>query len=150
MVHEVGDDLMGLQAADRGALGNGHDQILAAVAVALVPRAVGARLRLAVGMVAEREQRGHVAVGLQPDVTALASVTAIGSALGHVGLAAHRDRAGTTVATLDVELRLVDEAPMSPVTHANPRLEPGLTDSSAALGRHAQLSGERTPAKQQL
>ena len=78
-------------------------------AVALVPGAVRARLRLAVRVVAEREQRRDVAVGLQPDVAALAAVAAVGPALGDVRLAPHRDAARAAVAALHVELRLVDE-----------------------------------------
>ena len=64
----------------------------------------------AVGMVAEGEQRGHVAVGDQPDVAALAAVAAVGPALGHVRLAAERDAAGAAVAAPHVELALVDES----------------------------------------
>ena len=41
----------------------------------------------AVRVVAEREQRRDVAVGLQPDVAAVAAVAAVGTALGDVGLA---------------------------------------------------------------
>ncbi len=102
--------------------GTVDDEVLAPVTVTLVPRAVGPRLRLAVRMVPEREQRRDVAVGLEPDVAALAAVAAVGPALGHVGLTAHRDCAGTAVATLDVELRLVDETPVPAVTHDRPRL----------------------------
>ena len=64
----------------------------------------------AVGVVLEGEQRGHVAVGDHPDVAALAAVTAVGTALGHVGLASDRDATGAAVAAPHVDLTLVDES----------------------------------------
>jgi hypothetical protein len=59
--------------------------------------------------VLERQQRGDVAVGDEPDVAACAPVAAVGPALGDVGLAAERDRAGAAVTTPDVQVALVDE-----------------------------------------
>jgi hypothetical protein len=63
-------------------------------------------------MVAECEERRDVPVGAQDDVAALAAITAVGSALGHVRLAPERDRARATVPAAQVHLHLVDE-----VTH---------------------------------
>ena len=61
------------------------------------------------GVVAEGEQRGRVAVGPQPDVAALAAVATVGPALGRVRFATERDRARAAVAGAHVELGLVDE-----------------------------------------
>src|SRR5205085_6237120 len=62
-----------------------------------------------VGMVGEGDQGGHVAVGGQPDVAALAAVAAVGTAPVDVGLPAERDRAGAAVAAPQVDHRLVGE-----------------------------------------
>jgi hypothetical protein len=59
--------------------------------------------------VLEGQQGGDVAVGDQPDVAAVAAVTAVRPALGDVGLAAERDGTGAAVTTLDVQIALVDE-----------------------------------------
>ena len=144
VVHEVRDDLAGLVVPDRRAFGDVDDEVLATRTVALVPGAVRAGLRLAVRVVPEREQRRDVAVGLQPDVAALAAVPTVGAALGHVRFAPHRDRARAAVAALDVELGLVDEPAVLPITHAATRL---CIDSSPDS---SNLSGERTAAKQRL
>ena len=87
------------------AFGHVDDEIVAAHAVLLLARAVGSRRRLAVRMVAEREQRRDVAVRAQPHVAALAAVAAVGSALRHVRLAPERDATGAAVAALHVALR---------------------------------------------
>ena len=95
--------------AHHGALGHADDQVVAALAVALLALTVGAVAGPAVGVVAEREQRGDVAVGDEPDVAAVAAVAAVGAAPGDVGLAPERHRARAAVAPLDVEPALVDE-----------------------------------------
>ena len=61
-------------------------------------------------MVLERQERGHVAVGDEPDVATLAAVAAVRAALGHVGLAPDRDTSGAAVAASHIDLTLVDEA----------------------------------------
>ena len=87
--------------ADDGALGHGHDEVVAAGAVPLLALPVRCRCRPGgAGWSLEGEQRGHVAVGHQPDVAAVAAVAAVGAALGDVGLAAERDRARAAVARL--------------------------------------------------
>ena len=63
----------------------------------------------AVRVVAEGQQRGHVAVGDQPDVAALAAVAAVGAAPGDVRLAPEGDAARAAVAASDVEAAFVDE-----------------------------------------
>ena len=78
--------------------------------VHLLAAAVAAVVGAPVGVVPERQQRRLVRGGHQPDVAAPAAVAAVGAALVDVGLAAHGDRAGPTVARLHVQLCLVDEA----------------------------------------
>ena len=92
-----------------GALGHVDHEVGAARAVALLARPVRARLGPAVRVVAEREQRRDVAVGLQPDVAARAAVAAVGPALRDVGLAPERHAARAAVAAAEVDLDLVDE-----------------------------------------
>ena len=70
----------------------------------------------AVRVVAERQQRGHVVVGDQPDVAALAAVAAVRAAEGHRALAPERHAARAAVAAAHVELALVDE-----LGHSDPR-----------------------------
>src|SRR5207244_9376855 len=79
-------------------------------AVGLLRRAMHPVRRPPERMVLEREQRRDVAIGDEPHVAALASVTAVGSALGDVRLAPERHRAGAAVACLHMETALVDEA----------------------------------------
>ena len=59
----------------------------------------------AVGVVAEGQERGHVAVGDQPDVAALAAVAAVGAAVDDRTLPPEADAARAAVAPADVELR---------------------------------------------
>src|SRR6185312_7216440 len=61
-------------------------------------------------MVPEAQQGGHVVVGHQPDVAAVAPVPTVGTAPGDVRLPPERDRPGSAVAGLHMDLRLVDEA----------------------------------------
>ena len=63
----------------------------------------------AVRVVAERQQRGHVVVGDEPDVAALAAVAAVRAAEGDRTLAPERHAARAAVAAAHVELALVDE-----------------------------------------
>ena len=108
VVQEVGEQLAVHRAHD-GSFGNVDHEIGAALAVQLLTLAVRTRPRLAVGMVAEREQRGDVAVRTQPDVAAAPAVTAVGPALRNVRLPPEPDAARAAVAPLDVALRGIDE-----------------------------------------
>src|SRR4051794_34298047 len=72
--------------------------------------AMGSVFGATMRMVTESQQRGHVAVGHEPHVTALAPVTAVGSAEGHMGFAQHRDAAGAAVSAPHVQARLVDKS----------------------------------------
>ena len=94
---------------DDRALGYGNQKVLARVAVLAATGAVRPARRLAVGVIAERDERRHIAIGDEPDVAARAPVTAVGAALGRVGLTAERDAARATVATFHIETGLIDE-----------------------------------------
>ena len=92
-----------------GALRHRHLEVVAPVAVLALAPAVRAVGGPPVGMVAERQQGGDVAVGHQPHVAALAAVAAVGPAPGDVGLAPEGDAARAAVAASDVEPAFVDE-----------------------------------------
>ena len=111
VVDEVGEQLAGVQVAWRPC------------PRARRPRCVSPRLPCwslplpwtpscgaAVRVVAEREQRGDVAVGDQPDVAALAAVAAVRAAHRDGALTAERHAAGAAVATAHVQLGFVDES----------------------------------------
>ena len=61
------------------------------------------------GVIPERQQGSHAAVGHQPDIAAPAPVAAGRPAPGHVGLAPEGHAPRSPVASLDVEVALVDE-----------------------------------------
>jgi hypothetical protein len=77
--------------------------------MALAPRAVGSVAGPAVGVVTKGQQGGDVVVGLEPHAAAVASVTAVGTALWHVSLPAERHGTGSTVASAHVQPALVHE-----------------------------------------
>ena len=106
---QVGQHLP-LLVLDRGALGHRHPQLGPDRPAAPPALAVDAGAGTPVGMVAEGEQRRHVAVGDQPHVAALAPVSPVGPAPWHVVLTPERHRAGAAVTGLDVQPGLVDEA----------------------------------------
>ena len=95
--------------ADDGALRNRHFEVGSGLPVATLAHAVGAVARPAVGMIPEAVEGRHVAVGHQPDAAPIAAVPAIGATLGDVGLPSKRDRSGSAVTRLDVNLCFVDE-----------------------------------------
>ncbi len=108
VTHQIGQQLT-TAVVDNGAFGHRHSEIRARRAVTLVARAVCARLRAPMWMVAKREQRRGVAIGSQPHVATFSAVPAVGTTLGHVRLAPERDRARAAVTPAGVELNLVDE-----------------------------------------
>jgi hypothetical protein len=107
-VHQVGQQLA-VAVAHHGAHGHGHDDVAARPAVAGLAHAVRAVARPAERVVPEREQRGDVVVGDQPDVAPRAAVTPVGAAPGDVRLPAERHRPGAAVPGLGVEVALVDK-----------------------------------------
>ena len=110
VVHQVGEQLAVLVEPHDRAFGHGDDEIAPALAVLLRAGSVRPALALAVWVVTEGEERRDVAVGLDPDIAALATVATVGPTARHMGLATERDRTRPAVATLDVQLRFVDEA----------------------------------------
>ena len=86
-----------------------HHRVVARCAVATLALAVGSISGPPMGVVFERDQRGHIVVGYQPDAAAVAAVAAVGSAFGHMGLTAKRDAPGTAVAAPHVQAALVYE-----------------------------------------
>ena len=110
---QVGEHGVGLVVAHGRALGDHHHEVVPARAVPLLSLAVRAGLGPPVRVVAEREERRDVAVGLEPHVAARPAVTAVGTALGRVRLLAERRAAGAAVAAANVQLRLVDEIHVS-------------------------------------
>ena len=83
----------------------------------------------AVRVVAERDERAHVAVGHQPHVATVAAVATVRTTEGHRPLTAERHAAGTAVATTHVQLGDIDE-----LAHSDPsRLPPSPAPSSATF-----------------
>jgi hypothetical protein len=109
LADEVGEDLSGVEVAHDGALGHTDLQVGATLAVEILALAVHTVAGPAVRMVPEGQQRGHVAVGDQPDVAPLAPIAPVRPAVDHRPLPPEADAAGATVASLDVQLAFVDE-----------------------------------------
>ena len=106
---QVGEDGVAVELVHDRPLGHVDLQVLAPPAVQVLALAVGAAGGAAVGVVAEGEERGHVAVGDEPDVAALAAVAAVGAAVDDRTLPPEADAARPAVAPADVEPALVDE-----------------------------------------
>ena len=61
-------------------------------------------------VIAKGQQRSHIAISHQPDVSALATVAAIGPTAGDVRFTSEGHTAGAAVASANIELDLVDES----------------------------------------
>src|SRR5690625_3598600 len=85
---EVGQDLA-VAGLDDGTVRDGQDEVLPALPVAQVPRALGAVRRPAVGRVVVAQQRGGLGVDLEDDVAAPAPVPTVGATEGLELLPAH-------------------------------------------------------------
>ena len=137
VVGEVGDHLAGLLAlvvvgVHDGAHRHAQDQVLAGGAVHAAALAVRAALRLEVVLEAVVDQRGQARVGAQHDVSTVAAVAAVGTALGHMGLAAERHAARAAVAAFHEYANLVDKhcvlfrpAPLEAARHQGQREDGG-------------------------
>ena len=106
---QLGQQLPGVEVLDDGALRHGDLQVLATPTVEVLALAVDAVAGASMWVVAEGEQRGDVVVGDEPDVAALAAVTAVRPAEGLGPLAPERHAACSPIASAHVELGLVDE-----------------------------------------
>ena len=108
LVDEVGDHgPFGI--GDGRAEGNRYHEIASPGTVLAPAGPVTAVFGPAERVVTERQQRGHVVIGHQPDVAAVTPVAAVGTSIGDVGLPSERDAPGSPVATTHVDLGLVDE-----------------------------------------
>src|SRR5262249_41759995 len=83
--HQVGEQLS-LERPHGRAFGHVAREVLARLAVQLLAGAVRSGSGLAVGMVAEREQRRDIAVGAEPHVATIAAVATVRTALRYVRL----------------------------------------------------------------
>jgi hypothetical protein len=99
-----------VELVDDRALGDMDLEVGAPFAVQVLAPAVGAAGRPPVRVVAERQQRGDVAVGHQPHLAPAAAIASVGAAVGDRTLAAEADAARATISAADVESTLVDEA----------------------------------------
>ncbi len=108
-MHEIGEH-HAVAVLHDGALRDGNHQILARPPVAALALPVGTARGPTMRVIAEAEQRGHVAICDKPHIAAVTPVTTVGSAFGHVCLAPERDGARATVTGLHMEATLVDEA----------------------------------------
>ena len=106
---EVADDLVGFDVVHDGADRHRDGDVLSALAVHLPAHAVLAALRAELLLVAEVDQRVEVLVGLQPDVAAVATVAAVGTAERNELLAPETDGAVAAIAGGYGDFGFVDE-----------------------------------------
>ena len=91
--HQIAEKIASVIPVDDGSLGHRDDEIVAAAAVAVVAIAAGAVGRPK-PLVEMKADEGRVVVGgFQDDVASPTTVTAVGAALGHVGLVTQMPRA---------------------------------------------------------
>ena len=109
VAHEVGHHRAGVAVADHGADRHRQDRVLPLGAGLEHPLAVAAVLAPLVRVAVQVQQRGQALVGLEHDVAAAPAVTAVGTAAGHVGLAAEGGHAVAPAAAAHVDGALVDE-----------------------------------------
>ena len=132
-VREVGDEPPGLLVAHDRAERDGKHEVLADGAVHAAALAVRAALRLEVPLELEVDERGDGRVGHQHDVAAVPAVATVGTALGHVLLAAERLAARAAVAGRHVDLGFVDEH----LVASSPSMECPLRDRRPHATRRA-------------
>ena len=108
-IGHVGDDGVGLDFPDDGALRDLDVQVLSALSVALVAAAVLAVLGFVLPFVAEVGQGGEGVVDHKDDVSASAAVSAVGPAAGDVFFTVERDRSVAAFAGGDRDLRNIDK-----------------------------------------
>ena len=109
VMEQIGDRRPSRMVEHDGAFGHGDLEVATPGTMPVAAAAVLAVLALAMRVVAKGEQGCDIAVGDEPDGATIAAVTTIGSALGHVGLTTKGNTARATIATLDVDVALVDE-----------------------------------------
>jgi hypothetical protein len=109
VTHEVSEELA-VVVHDDGALRNGDDQVVPPSTVTLLALPVGAVGRNAVWVIAKRQQRSHVAVCHDPDVSTGAAITAVWTTSRDVGLTPERDTPRSATATPSAQLRFINES----------------------------------------
>ena len=109
VVDEFGEHVTGVHVEHDGAHRHGDLERLAPATVHVLALAVHPIIRPTVRVVAEREERRHVVIGDQPDVAAVAAITAVRSAHRLGTFTAEADAARAAITTSDVQLALVDE-----------------------------------------
>jgi hypothetical protein len=100
---------VGLVITDDRALGHLHNEFFCALAMSAATRTMGAVACYPVRMVPKPQQRCHVAIGFEPNVTTIAPVAAVGSTQGHVGFASRRHATGAAVSGARTQIAFVNE-----------------------------------------
>ena len=106
---QVGEHGARLRILDDRAERYAQNAVHAAPTVLVAALATAAVVRLEVGTVAEIDERAEVAVGHQPDVTALAAVAAVRPAPGHEFFPPETDAAVAAVTGFHVNGYFIDE-----------------------------------------
>ncbi len=117
--HEVAEH-MAVAVLHHRPFGHRHVDVDAVGAVLALPLTVHTVGGPPEGMVTKPKERRHVVVRQQPDIAAIAAVTAIGAAFGHVRFTAKRHRARATVPGLGMNLRFIDEPGHARVCRTTP------------------------------
>ena len=107
---EIREHLPRVHVTNDGALRHLDDEIFTPPTVEVFAHSVDSVARTTVRMIAEREQRGHVVVGLQPNRSAVASVAPVRTTECDRSLATETHAARTAVTTANVQLGLIDES----------------------------------------
>ena len=108
-IGHVGDDGVGLDFPDDGALRDLDVEVLAPFSVTLVAAAVLAVFRLVLPLVPEVRQGGERVVDHKDDVPASAAVSAVGPAAGDIFLTVERNGSVAALAGGDRDLRNIDK-----------------------------------------
>ena len=95
---------LGVKLADNGPQRDAEHEVRAIGTVATRTLAVRAALGPEVVLIAVVDKGGQLRVRHNDDVAAVAAVAAVGTALGHVGLAPERHASGAAVSALDVDV----------------------------------------------
>jgi hypothetical protein len=100
-VNEVGQH-RALEVVDNCALWDKNDEVVGASAVHFFALPMHAALGTTVRMVLKGKKRGNISVGDEPDIAASATISAVGSALGHMSFTTERNASSATVSAFDI------------------------------------------------
>ena len=104
---KVGDDLAGFDVFYDSADGNTDDEVLTALAVHLFAHALCTVLRNELVLESEVLKARQIRCGLQNNISAIAAVTTVGSAVGNVLLGMEAEAAVTAVSRFNINLRVI-------------------------------------------